>query len=92
MLQTDCGNGVTSYGRRKRQADVLQEMPLQLAIIVREPTIVAENRTSNNDPSVPIGKLSNQCEVILIEIFIFPNPYLYIKTMDYIPNVIVLFL
>ncbi|XP_075211258.1 uncharacterized protein LOC142318737 isoform X2 [Lycorma delicatula] len=48
---TDCGNGVTSYGRKKRQADILQEMPLQLAIIVREPKIVAENRTSNLENS-----------------------------------------
>lgn len=51
LLQTDCGNGVTSYGRKKRQADILQEIPLQSAIIVREPKIVAENRTSNLENS-----------------------------------------
>ncbi|RZF38710.1 hypothetical protein LSTR_LSTR013700 [Laodelphax striatellus] len=42
---TECGNRVTSYGRRKRAADVLSEMPLQLAIIVREPSSLSQNAT-----------------------------------------------
>ncbi|XP_039281008.1 uncharacterized protein LOC111048518 isoform X2 [Nilaparvata lugens] len=42
---TECGNRVVSYGRRRRAADVLSEMPLQLAIIVREPTALPENAT-----------------------------------------------
>ncbi|XP_073977089.1 uncharacterized protein isoform X2 [Rhodnius prolixus] len=40
---TDCGNGVISYGRKRRSLDVYEEVPLQLAIIVH----------SDNSTSVP---------------------------------------
>lgn len=52
-VQTDCGNGMTSYGKRRRRAvgdvmmshdDVMEEVPLQLEIIVKTP--VNRNETS----------------------------------------------
>lgn len=45
LLQTDCGNGVISYGRKRRSLDVYEEVPLQLAIIVH-----SDNSTSIPNP------------------------------------------
>ncbi|BET00102.1 Zona pellucida-like domain [Nesidiocoris tenuis] len=36
LQPTDCGTGVTSYGRRRRSTDaIFEEVPLQLSIVVR---------------------------------------------------------
>lgn len=52
---TDCGNGLSSWGRRKRETNVddergetiKQEVPLQLTIIVRSPE---HNETNKTEP------------------------------------------
>lgn len=57
ILQSDCGNGHVSYGRRKRDLPPTEskskEVPLQLAIVVRsieeqEEIIASQSQISNN--------------------------------------------
>lgn len=69
FIQTDCGNGITSYGRRRRDtatnAQLYEEMPLYTMLAVYSPKLVPSSLLSASDTNgkIVIGVMEGECEI-----------------------------